>query len=245
MRNTALGITPRPFGQEEQSTFEIGGKFDLFDRRLRINGALFTNDIKNLQREQITADPISGVQQIIANAGDARIRGFEVEANLRLADNLLLSGQVGHLDGEYTTVIADITGDGLVDRTDLALKIPRLAPWTYGATLTHDLDLPGFALVTSRFSWNHRDANFFSDNNRGFFDATDILDLNITLRPDASDLSVTFYGTNLTNETTYGSDTLLPDIPQFGGDGAGARPSPTYSPLNRGRVLGVEMRYRY
>jgi len=245
LRNTALGITPRPFGQEEQSTFEIGGKFDLFDRRLRINGALFTNDIKNLQREQITADPISGVQQIIANAGDARIRGFEVEANLRLADNLLLSGQVGHLDGEYTTVIADITGDGLVDRTDLALKIPRLAPWTYGATLTHDLDLPGFALVTSRFSWNHRDANFFSDNNRGFFDATDILDLNITLRPDASDLSVTFYGTNLTNETTYGSDTLLPDIPQFGGDGAGARPSPTYSPLNRGRVLGVEMRYRY
>ncbi len=177
---------------------------------------------------------------------EARIAKKEmVEANLRLADNLLLSGQVGHLDGEYTTVIADITGDGLVDRTDLALKIPRLAPWTYGATLTHDLDLPGFALVTSRFSWNHRDANFFSDNNRGFFDATDILDLNITLRPDASDLSVTFYGTNLTNETTYGSDTLLPDIPQFGGDGAGARPSPTYSPLNRGRVLGVEMRYRY
>lgn len=246
LRHTALSLTPRPFGQEEQKTYEIGAKLDLLDRRLRLNGALFTNDIRNIQREQITSDPVSGVQQLIVNAGNARIRGFEAEASLRITDTLLLSGQGGYLDGKYTAVVVDINGDGLVNGLDQALKLPRLAPWTYGATLTHDLRLGEEALVTSRVSWNHRDRNFFSDNNRGFFHAVDIIDANITIKPTGSRMSVSLYGTNLTNETTYGSDTLLPDIPQFGGDGAsGPRPLPTYSPLNRGRVIGIEARYSF
>ena len=41
--------------------------------------------------------------------------------------------------------------------------------------------------------------------------------------------TVTLYGTNLTDETTYGGDTVLPDLPlsaAFGGDGPGPRPLP-------------------
>lgn len=245
-RQTTLALTPRPLDQEQQSTFEIGTKLDLLDRRLRLNLAAFTNKIKNIQREQVTSDPISGIQQIIVNAGNARIRGIEGEANLRIANNLLISGQFGYLNGRYTKVDVDINGDRLIDARDKALKLPRLSPWSYGMNLTHDLNLGKAAVMTTRVSWNHRDRNFFSDNNVGFFHAADIIDANLTFRPAGSSFSISVYGTNLTNETTYGADAPLPDIPQFGGDGAtGPRPIPTEGPLNRGRVIGVEARVSF
>jgi iron complex outermembrane receptor protein len=243
-RHSAFSLSPEPFGQERQTSFEIGGKFDLFDRRLRLNIAAFTNKINNIQREQQIPDLLSGTQQIVTNNGVARVQGFEGEARLKITDNLLLTGQFGYLDGKYLKVFGDLTGDGVVNAVDLALKLPRLSPWTYGASLVHDLDLAGAGVVTTRLSWNHRDLNYFNDNNRGFFPAVDMIDTNITFRPDGSQFSLSLYATNLLDETTYGANSTFPDIPGFGGDGT-AGPVPTFSPLNRGRVIGAGVRYSF
>ena len=246
-RHTALGTTPAPFDSESQSSFELGLKSDLWDRRIRLNVALFHNEIHGIQREENLPDPVSGVQQIIQNAGDATIQGFEAEGRIRLAHSLLASFQLGYTDGKYDRVSVDLNGNGIAgDAADLALELPRLSPWTYGVSLVHDLELGTLGTLSSRIAYNHRDRAFYTDNNRGFLNEVDTIDFNLTFRPTDGPWSLSVYGSNLTGEASYGGDTQLPDIPAFGGDGAtGPRPPPTFSPLSRGRVIGAELRVRF
>jgi iron complex outermembrane receptor protein len=49
-------------------------KSELLDRHLQINGAVFLTDYKGIQ-----LNFQQGVSPTIQNAGDARIKGFEVE----------------------------------------------------------------------------------------------------------------------------------------------------------------------
>jgi iron complex outermembrane receptor protein len=232
---------PTAFDAEEQSSFEIGWKQDFLDRRGRVNLALFHNTIEEMQRETNVPDASSGVQQVIVNAGDAIIQGAEIEARFRVTDNFTVTGQVGYTEGEYDTVTADLNGDGLIDAADHELEIPRLAPWTYGVNLIYDLDVMN-GVLSSRLGYNHRDPAFYNDANTGRLAEADIVDLNFTFTPSEGNWSFAVYGNNLTNDVTWGNDTVLPDLPWFGGVGG---PTNTLSPLNEGRVIGAEFRFRY
>ncbi len=243
-RHTALGTKPAPFDSEKQDSFEFGIKHDVADFA-RLNVALFLNKIHGMQREQNLPDPLSGVSQLITNAGDATIKGFEAEGRVSITDDLLVTFQAGHTTGKYNSVLVDLSGvGGIGDPTDFALKIPRLSPWSYGANIIYDLDL-GMGVLSSRLGYNHRGRAFYTDNNLGTLNAVDTVDANLTFTPNGSIWSLSVYGTNLTKEVSYGGDTQLPNIGAFGGDGAGPRPNPTFSPLNKGRILGAEVRVKY
>ncbi|MGD9980375.1 MAG: TonB-dependent receptor [Hyphomonadaceae bacterium] len=249
-RTTTLGSgagvlsgAPRAFDPEEQDSFEIGWKQDFMDGQGRLNIAVFHNTIDNMQRETNVPDP-AGVQQVIVNAGEAVIQGAELEARWAFTDNFLVSVQVGYTDGEYEEVTADLDNNGVVNGGDLDQEIPRLAPWTYGATAIYDLEIFG-GILSSRVSYNHRDASVYNDTNTGFLAEADIWDANFTFSPANSHWSFAVYGDNLTDEATWGGDTVLPDSPLFGGDGIPGNAPPTFSPLNEGRVIGAEVRYRY
>jgi iron complex outermembrane receptor protein len=243
-RHTALATRPAAFDSEKQDSFEIGVKHDFGDRA-RLNMALFTNKIKGMQREQNLPDPLSGVVQLITNAGDATIRGFEAEGRFSVTDNLLLTFQAGYTNGKYKKITADLSGVGGVgDATDFALKIPRLSPWTYGVNAIYDFDVD-WGTLSTRVGFNHRDAAFYTDNNLGTLNGVDFVDANLTFTPDDKPWSISVYASNLTNEVSYGGDTILPNVAPFGGDGAGPRPLPTFSPLNKGRVFGGELRLRF
>lgn len=237
---------PRAFDAEEQTSIEIGLKQDFWDRRGRINIAVFQNDIEAMQRETNVPETGSGVQQVIVNAGEATIRGAELEARFALTENLIVSAQAGYTDGEYDTVTADLNGDGIAGNApDLVLQIPRLAPWTYGMNVVYDLPIMG-GILSSRVGYNHRDASFYNDNNLGLLAEADIVDANFSFQPGSGGWRFSVYGENLTNEVTWGGDTILPDVAPFGGDGAGGpRPLPTFSPLNKGRVIGAELRVSF
>ena len=244
-RNTDPGVAPGPFDAEDQSSFEVGWKQDFGDGRARLNLAAFHNEVKDIQREINTPGAL-GVTQIIRNVGDATIQGAELEGRLNVVDGLLLSLQAGYTHGKYDSVGFDLNGDGVVDAADAALKLPRLAPWTYGASILYDVPLGSLGTLSSRIGFNHRDANFYTDNNRGRLNKANILDANFTYATANGPASFAVYGMNLLDEATFGGDTQLPDAAGFGGDGpAGPRPPPTFSPLNKGRVVGVEVRVRF
>lgn len=233
---------PLPFDAEEQDSFEIGLKQDALDGRMRVNIALFHNTISGMQRETNVPETGSGVQQVIVNAGDATVYGAELEARFSITDRLVVTGQVGYSHGEYEEVTADLNGDGLAGNApDLALEIPRLAPWSYGVSLVYDQPLAG-GVISSRVGYSHRDAAFYSDNNLGVLAESDMIDANVSFAPDGGRWRLSLYGENLTDEVTWGGDTILPSSPAFGYSG-GARP--TFSPLNKGRVVGAELRVRY
>jgi iron complex outermembrane receptor protein len=241
-RNTDPGVTPGPFDSEDQSSFELGLKQDLADGRVRLNVAAFHNKIDRIQREINTPGAL-GVTQIIRNVGDATIQGGELEGRVRLTSDLTLGLQAGYTHGKYDSVNFDLNGDGVVNGADAALKLPRLAPWTYGANIAYNMKLGSYGLLASRVSFNHRDASFYTDNNLGLLNKADILDANFTLTPANGVFSFAVYGTNLLDKVTFGGDTILPNSAAFGG-GPG-RSRPTFSPLNKGRVIGAEVRVRF
>lgn len=240
-RTSSLGLAPRAYDPEQQSTFEIGWKQGVLYGHGRINVALFHNTIEDIQRETNLADPISGVQQVVLNAGDATIYGGEIEGSLRIDDHWSVSAQAGYVHGAYDNVTEDLNGDLVVNDADRDQKIPRLAPWTYGANITYTTPLAG-GEASARVGYNHRDAAFYNDTNFGRLAEVDFVDANLSYEPDHGHWSVSLYGENLLDEATWGGDTTLPSTAAFGYSG-GERP--TFSPLNKGRVIGLELRARY
>jgi iron complex outermembrane receptor protein len=186
-----------------------------------------------MQREINLADPLAGVVQVIRNTADATIWGIEIEAQIAFTDNFVVLGNVGHTEANYDSLLFDIgapaVSPGVVDDLDLALKIPRVAPWTYGIGFVHTLPLGGDTTFDTRFNYSHRDMSFYTDNNLGFLNEMDIIDASVALNFGSAILSI--YGKNLTNEVNFGNDTQLPGT--LGGG--------TFSPLAKGRRIGVEL----
>jgi iron complex outermembrane receptor protein len=205
-------------------------KKDLFGIA-RINLAAFWNTIDNVQREiQI---PVVGVgtAQIITNSADARIRGLEGELTLKPGAGFTLAGQFGYTQGKYTDVFYDLNNDGVINDTDYNLKLPRLSPWSYGGSIAWTGNFGDFGL-DARVAANYRDADWYNDANTGLMRAATMLDANIAVRYD--NYTISFYGTNLLNEATFGAEAPLAF---FKGS--------TFSPLNKGRVYGVEVSAKF
>ncbi len=236
LRNTSRVNPPGPTDQEELNAYEIGAKADWLGGRLRTNVALFYNQIDDMQREVNLPGAGVAVEQIVRNTADATIQGFDLEAQVALPMNLLLAATYGYTDGEYDQIRFDLSGDGVINDVDYGLTIPRLAKNMWGLSLTHIMPL-GIGALTSNVSFSHRDEAPYTDNNLGMLSEVDMLNASfgLSLRDDA--IRVSLFGKNLLDEVTWGSNTLLPPA-TFGGPGA------SFTPLNKGRILGVQLTYR-
>jgi iron complex outermembrane receptor protein len=239
--------SPGPTDPEEVDSFEAGVKYDDPDGRFRINAAAFHTEIENMQREVNVPGPL-GVAQFIRNTSDATLQGFEAEGLFTLTDTLLVSAFAGYTDDSYDTVRFDLNSDGVVDDLDRELQIPRVAPWSYGVGVIHDLPL-GTGTLTSRIDFSHRDEAPYTDNNVGILNEADMLDASFGFSPDAAPWVISIYGKNLLSEVTHGGDTQLPPtpaaIPGFPFAGPFGGPGASFSPLNKGTVIGVEAQVRY
>jgi iron complex outermembrane receptor protein len=236
LRHTSLTDPNERFDQEEQNSFELGLKKDFSDGKIRLNIAGFYNTVDNMQREVNLPSAVAGVVQLTKNTADSIISGAEAEFHWLMADNLFLQLSAGYVDGRYTEVRFDLNGDGVIDQEDENLDLPRLSPWTYGATFIFDHEF-SFGSFTAQISGYHRDAAAYTDSNVGQLRPSDMVDASLRLGMMENKLLLSVFGRNLKNESTIGGDTQLPAS-------FGVVPG-TFSPLNKGRVYGVELQYRY
>lgn len=120
-----------PYDPESLVSYELGAKTQLFDNRVRLNGAAFYSDYKDLQTQNF----ING-RQFFDNAGKADIKGFELEAEAVVASGLVLSGNVGYADLTYKTFI--------LNNVDVAgfARTPYNSKWT--GRLAAQYDAPEF-----------------------------------------------------------------------------------------------------
>lgn len=236
------------FDEEQVDSFEVGGKFQTLDGAFTLNAAAYVTKIGNMQREVNLADPGAGVVQNILNTADATIKGFEAEARMRVSPSLVFTANLGVIDANYDRVLFDISGDGQVGPADLALRIPRVVPVTVGAGLIHELNV-GSSQFLSRVNYQYRDRAAYTDDNFGWLNDLSMLDANITWMTPMRGLSFSIYGRNLLDQVQEGGDTQVP----FGGPrsngiqqtfqqfpGAG-----TFSPLLRGRNIGIEAMFEF
>ena len=201
-----------------------------------------------MQREVNLADPGAGVVQNITNTADATISGFEAEARMRVSNSLVFTANFGVLDARYDRILFDISGDGRLDAQDLELSIPRVPPVTVGAGLLHEAQLKRGSIVT-RVNYQYRDRASFTDDNFGWLNDVSMLEANITWNTSVDGLSLSLYGRNLLDQVREGGDTQVP----FGGPLSDRVNTPfqalpgagTFSPLLRGRDIGVEVLFAF
>ncbi|NMN04663.1 MULTISPECIES: TonB-dependent receptor [unclassified Novosphingobium] len=159
------GINPRPyfasqvqpFNPETLTTYEAGFKSDLLGRALRLNGAVFYNDYKNMQIQlQVCpafTDPFPCAA--IGNAGNAHVKGVELEATLRPVRGLTIDGNVGYLDFQYASVNAN-TG---ISRS---MKAPFNNKWQASGSVQYQADLGSAGTLTPRLDWTYQSSFYYN-----------------------------------------------------------------------------------
>lgn len=240
LRNTAqdvVNLSPGPFGEETVDSFELGYKAQM--EGLRLNAAVFLNKIADMQRELNLADASAGVVQVIKNTADADILGFELEASYQLGSSTLLMASLGLIDAKYTKVAYDLNSDGVVNGADKKLDLPRAPELTWAVSVTHDVDVGEWGVMTLRGNYAYRDKVAYTDNNWGYIDEQKILNAGVDFYLASGHWTISLYGNNLLDDVKHGGDTQLP---------ASLGPVPlggTFSPLAKGRVVGVEAIYNF
>jgi outer membrane receptor protein involved in Fe transport len=116
------GNVAPPYAPDTITNYEIGWKTTLMDGRLRLNGALFTEDWKNIQ---FSLAPV-GFQGItfIYNVGFATSRGFEGDFTFRATDHLTISGSGTIIDAHLTKTFCDVNDECAYKGTQLPIQ-PR------------------------------------------------------------------------------------------------------------------------
>ncbi len=218
-------IPPGPTKEEENTTIEIGYKSEFHDGRIRLNAAIFHNEIQDMQRELNMSDPDVIVLQGTINAGDVTISGVELDFVGMLTDNISLSASFGYQDGDYDRVNPDFSAF-------LGPDLPRLAPSNYSVGLSWDVPLSNTGLLNFATNYSFREAHPYNDSNTEVYSDQSRLNASVNwfLPNDAWQISL--YGKNLEDEANWGNLTTIV---------AGLL---TSGPMQQGRVYGLEVNYR-
>jgi iron complex outermembrane recepter protein len=119
----ASGIPPT-FGPDSLTNYELGIKNEFLDRRLRLNAAIYQIDWKDIQ--------VQGLDQtqaffFVTNAGTARVRGIELEAEALLGAGLEFDFGGAWTDAKLTEDQPTATVDPTAGRNgDRLPNVPRV-----------------------------------------------------------------------------------------------------------------------
>lgn len=129
------------FDPEGIDAYEVGIKTTLLNRKLYLNAAAFQYDYANVQVSRIVEIAPGVTPTLITNAAQSRIRGFEVDATLRLIEGLSLDAAYAYTDAKYQNYIFNATTDFSNTRLVRAPKHSFHIGAQYEAALTDRLGL--------------------------------------------------------------------------------------------------------
>nr|WP_047167071.1 TonB-dependent receptor [Sphingomonas sp. Y57] len=190
-------------GPEKATSYEVGLKTELFDRRLRLNVAGFYTDYKNIQVTYVVdpdgPGPIGQFVPVLANSGTAHIKGIEVEGSAVLADWFRFDGSFGYIDAKYVKFSADALANF---PGALSLKIPNTSKFTYnlGGVATFFNNDNGTLFARADYSRRSGQYKEFSNDPSLFQPAYGVLGASVTYRSPTKRWEVAAGGTNLTNK---------------------------------------------
>jgi iron complex outermembrane receptor protein len=221
-----LGPPAPALKPEVVDAYEVGMKTELFDKRLRLNAAIFRNDITDPQVQSA----LNGLILLIS-AGSARSQGVELQATGLLAPGLTLDTGVTYLDAKYREFdnapiyIQRPTGGNDVSSIDAAgFPLPRASKWRLTGGLTYQTELGTAGKITananvaysSRFYWNV-DPGIFQKKMA-------LVNTSLSFAPASFDrLTLTGWVRNLTDVQYYGGDLAQAGVSGFGATAAAPR----------------------
>ena len=182
------------FGPERVWTYEMGLKSDLFDRRLRLNTAMFWNDYTDIQINQFSADTSGNLVLLVENAGKARMRGLELEYTFVATENLTIDGALSYIDAEYTHLNPGVS-------VGINNKLPQTPTWTAKTGFIYNVGLSDNWSLGLRGDWRYRSAVYNNAENTASLKAPGLhlFDARVMFTEDDAGLELAAYVKNLTN----------------------------------------------
>lgn len=193
---------PEEVEPEEITTTEIGVKMDLFDGRLRLNGAIFQNEIENLQTLVVSVQ--SGGAVSIENAAKVKIDGAEFTLDWSVIPDLVLNVGASYLDPVFTLFpegkgYDEETGLFFEDGNFTGNRPPRSPELSGNAGLFYTLDLWRGALEAGIDAY-YNDGYFFDNQNSAEQDAYHLVNARIGYLYQPWNFRLTAFGKNLNGE---------------------------------------------
>jgi iron complex outermembrane receptor protein len=191
LSNPVADIDEAAFGPEKSATYELGLKTQFLDHHVQLNTAVFWTDYTGIQLQiQEGASPVS------QNAGDAELKGAEIELNAIVGGGFSVYLGGSWIDAEYTELKTSVQGITL--DTDLP-KTPE-----YKFTLSPQFDVNLANTGKLRFAVDYtKTASLFNDAPNTPLLArpsTDNLGAAVHYYSPGEKYELTFGGTNLTDD---------------------------------------------
>ncbi len=226
----AGGVSPRglkseqarPFGPEELVMYELGVKSDFFDKRVRLNAAVFYNDFKGAQLELLSCPQFGGAGpcSVIVNAGDSTVQGVELELYTRPMEGLQIDVSASYLDWDWDCINPEYVGLAAGPCSNDAAVLgpvsetpPRFVDTQVSGGIQYE-SLLGADLgsLTSRIdigytggssTQNFRPVPGSPSDIYSYVDSHTLVNLRFTWRSPSENLMVALEATNITNEYYY------------------------------------------
>ncbi|EXJ15626.1 TonB-dependent receptor [Imhoffiella purpurea] len=198
-----VSATGNTYDNELSTSYELGLKSTWWDRRLRLNAAVFRMDIDDQQIGQT----VPGTAFVITtNAGESRNYGVELEMQAAVTEELVIIANGAYLDTEFKDYVDPSAG------ADYSGNSAPLAPeYTYLLAAQYNKPIGGL-LLGARMELQGTGRVYFDSANSLSQDPYALLNLRLGLSSD--DWSVVLWGKNLTDEdyvryaSAYGADAL-------------------------------------
>lgn len=216
------------YDPETVDTYELGFKAQLLNDRLRLNVTVFESDFKDMQvTVQAPAPAPAFFSSTVINAGEAEIKGVEVEATAQLSENLTAKLVVGNLNAEFIEVNDAVFGNVAKPYDDGSGNI--IAPWEMQNSpdwngqlgLNYSTDLGDVGSLTLTTAVSYRDRTRMFDQTASILDqkAYTLWDASAVWYSSDGNWSAALHAKNITDEeyriggynfpATAGEDAIL------------------------------------
>jgi len=220
-------------------SFEAGVKADFWDNRARLNASVYHYRVKD---QQLTAvGGVDGNANILLNADKSVGKGFELDLQAYLTDNLLVTLGSGYNHTEIKDSDLDVAPCFSCTVTDPVINgkaringnsLPQAPEWTHNMTARWSLPLAEGTQLYVFTDWAYRsEVNFFLYESKEFTGKS-LLEggLRVGYQWNDGDYDVALYGRNITNQIRATGGIDFNNLTGF---------------INEPRLWGVEFKTRF
>lgn len=225
--NTLPGAVAAPemvIAPEIPTSYEIGIKSQLFDKRLTLNADVFYTEFKDFQTSvaDFTSIPVSF---FLDNAGELETKGFELEFVARPFEGFTLNGAAAYVDATFKEFLGaacypgQTPAEGCVGGVqDLSGKeLPNSPDWTLSATARYAFPLgfaPADAHLQASYYYQGATQSMATNNPLTVAPSYDLLDLAAGLTSSDGKLAVQVFVKNVFDD--FYTASLSDGAAQFG-----------------------------
>ena len=200
------------FGPEKANTYEAGVKSEWLERTLQLNAAVFYTKYDGIQ-----LNFQEGLSPTIQNAGNADIKGVELEGAWIIGGGFSVGATAGYMDAYYTFLKPGINaGQSCVQPYEACITLDSQLPKTprikYSLSPAYKVGLAGGGSVRLGLDFTHTSVMYNDAINTSLLQRpeTNVLNASLTYAAPGDKYEVVAGGTNLTDQrflTTGNQDT--------------------------------------